>query len=101
MEMKSLERIDETSYQQFLSEGEVVIANALIEKIDFTGFNFSEKVVIRHCLIRNLHVTGCWFEGGLIFEQCVVTVLQSMRWVDTMKKRYASVTTCFVVSSTI
>ena len=57
--MKSLERIDETSYQQFLSEGEVVIANALIEKIDFTGFNFSEKVVIRHCLIRNLHVTGC------------------------------------------
>lgn len=73
MEMKSIERIDETSYQQFLSDGVVVIADALIEKMVFTGFNFSEKVVIRNCLIRNLHITGCWFEGGLVFEQCVVT----------------------------
>ena len=101
MEIKSIERIDETNYQQYLDNGVVVITNTLVEKIDFIGYNISEKVVIRHCLIRNLHVTGCWFEGGLIFEQCVVTVLQSMRWVDTMKKRYASVTTCFVVSSTI
>lgn len=42
--MKSIERIDETSYQQFLSEGVVVIADALIEKMVFTGFNFSQKI---------------------------------------------------------
>lgn len=100
MEMKSIERIDETSYQQFLSDGVVIIADALIEKIDFTGFNFSEKVVIHNCLIRNLHITGCWFEGGLVFNNVLSQTLQSMRWVDTMKKRYTSVTTCFVVSST-
>ena len=73
MKTNFIERIDETSYQLFLSEGVVVIADALIEKMVFTGYNFSEKVIIRNCLIRNLHITGCWFEGGLIFEQCVVT----------------------------
>ena len=73
MEIKSIERIDETNYQQYLDNGVVVITNTLVEEIDFIGYNISEKVIIRNCLIRNLHITGCWFEGGLIFEQCVVT----------------------------
>jgi len=63
MEIKSIERIDETNYQQYLDNGVVVITNTLVEEIDFIGYN----------IFRNLHITGCWFEGGLIFEQCVVT----------------------------
>ena len=46
MEMKSIERIDETSYQQFLSEGVVVIADALIEKIIFHRIQFFRESLL-------------------------------------------------------
>ena len=44
MEIKSIERIDETNYQQYLDNGVVVITNTLVEEIDFIGYNFSEKI---------------------------------------------------------
>jgi len=43
MKTNFIERIDEINYQQYLDNGVVVITDTLVEKINFTGYNFSEK----------------------------------------------------------
>ena len=40
MKTNFIERIDETNYQQYLDNGVVVITDTLVEKINFTGYNF-------------------------------------------------------------